>query len=269
MIRPVCPLCGNMLQSEACALRCAQGHSFDIARQGYVNLLTVDRKHSLSPGDTREMVAARRAFLNAGYYAPIAQAVERAVRLHCPQANCVLDVGCGEGYYLKQLAWLPERWGIDISKDAVRYAAARDKNAHWLTATAAHLPFADNTFDCVLSMFALTVEGEFARVLKRDGVFMQVLAGERHLPALKGIIYPELHEKKKDPHPKLEGFVLRESETLRFSFSLQSAEMVHNLLYMTPHVWRISKEGAQRLAQTSALEDCAEVIMNIYGRQTD
>ena len=156
MIQVICPVCGAALAPQGAAWRCVQGHCFDVARQGYVNLLTVTQKHSRHPGDTREMVAARRAFLDAGWYAPIAKTLADLVRRFCPEAASVLDAGCGEGYYLSQLGWVPERWGIDISRDAVRYAAARDRSAHWLTATAAHLPFADGGFDCVLSMFALT-----------------------------------------------------------------------------------------------------------------
>lgn len=182
-------------------------------------------------------------------------------------AEAVLDAGCGEGYYLSQLGWIPERWGIDISRDAVRYAAARDRGAHWLTATAAHLPFADGGFDCVLSMFALTAGAEFARVLRPGGIFVQVLAGQNHLPGLKSIIYPAHVEKEKTLHPALLGFSLLHTQTLRFSFSLPDAQSVHDLLYMTPHVWRITKRGAEALAQTAQLTDTAEVIFNIYGRQ--
>ena len=174
MIQVICPVCGAALEPQGAAWRCVQGHCFDVARQGYVNLLTVTQKHSRHPGDTREMVAARRAFLDAGWYAPIAKTLADLVRRFCPEAEAVLDAGCGEGYYLSQLGWVPERWGIDISRDAVRYAAARDRSAHWLTATAAHLPFADGGFDCVLSMFALTAGAEFFRVLRPGGIFLIV-----------------------------------------------------------------------------------------------
>ena len=149
----------------------------------------------------------------------------------------------------------------------MRYAAARDRSAHWLTATAAHLPFADGGFDCVLSMFALTAGAEFFRVLRPGGIFVQVLAGQGHLPGLKSIIYPAHVEKEKTLHPALPGFSLLHTQTLRFSFSLPDAQSVHNLLYMTPHVWRITKRGAEALAQTAQLTDTAEVIFNIYGRQ--
>ena len=110
MIQVICPVCGAALEPQGAAWRCVQGHCFDVARQGYVNLLTVTQKHSRHPGDTREMVAARRAFLDAGWYAPIAGALADLVRRFCPEAASVLDAGCGEGYYLSQLGWVPERW---------------------------------------------------------------------------------------------------------------------------------------------------------------
>ena len=266
MISPVCPICSGILKCEKPAWHCENGHSFDVARQGYVNLLTVQQKHSLSPGDTREMVVARRDFLDGGYYIPIAQKLRELVSRFAPQCKSVLDVGCGEGYYLSQID-AEEKWGIDISKEAVRYASARDKSVHFVTATAAHLPFAEGSFDCLLSMFALTMAEEFSRVLKEQGIFIQVLAGEKHLLGLKGIIYPTLLEKQKTLQPELDGFTLLHHETLTFDFTVKGQALVRDLLYMTPHVWRISKEGAAALEKTERLSDRAEVVFNVYGRQ--
>ena len=101
-----CPLDGAPLRRHGGALRCGRGHSFDLASQGYVNLLPVQNKRSLDPGDSKLMVAARRRFLNAGHYAPIAAAVGRAVLAGRPgdAPTACLDAGCGEGYYLRQLA---------------------------------------------------------------------------------------------------------------------------------------------------------------------
>lgn len=266
MVHPICPVCGEALLCERPAWHCPRGHSYDVARQGYVNLLTVQQKHSLHPGDTREMVLARRDFLDQGYYLPIVDKLRGLLCHFAPEADSVLDVGCGEGYYLSQLP-MKQRWGIDISKEAVRFAAVRDKNAHFLTATAAHLPFSAETFPVLLSMFALTVPGEFSRVLTRDGIFLQVLAGESHLRNLKRIIYPALLEKPKELHPDYPEFSLLHKETLSFDFKLESGQMVQNLLSMTPHFWRISREGALALANTAHLEDTAQVIFNVYGRQ--
>ena len=264
----LCPVCGQVLHRETGCWQCEKRHSFDIARQGYVNLLTVDRKHAKHPGDTREQVAARKAFLDAGYYTPIAQTVCRLLIPFAPKA--VLDAGCGEGYYMTRLQEaLPEAEyaGIDISKDAVRFAAVRNKQALWLTGTAAALPFPDENFDVVLSMFALTVEGEFARVLRPGGHYLQVIAGPDHLMGLKTVIYPEILRKEKNLHPELTGFILRHTETLEFPFTVEGNEQVQNLLSMTPHFWRISREGAQRLAILDRLEDRAQIVLNLYCKE--
>lgn len=264
----LCPVCGQALTRTENVWRCHAGHCFDVARQGYVNLLTVDRKHARHPGDTKEQVAARKAFLDAGYYTPIADAVCRLLVPHQPKA--VLDAGCGEGYYLTRLqsAWPQAEYaGIDISKDAVRFAAVRNKQALWLTGTAAALPFPDGSFDAVLSMFALTAEQEFARVLRPGGRFLQVLAGPEHLMGLKSIIYPTILRKEKALRPDLPGFRLETSETLEFSFAVEEQAQVENLLSMTPHFWRISKDGAARLAATARLEDTAQVILNFYCKE--
>lgn len=264
----LCPVCGQALTAQSNTWQCPNRHSFDVARQGYVNLLTVDRKHAKHPGDTKEQVAARKAFLDAGYYAPIAQKVAELTVPFAPKA--VLDAGCGEGYYLTQLQnHLPETEfaGIDISKDAVRFAAVRNKQALWLTATAAALPFPENSFDGVISMFALTVEEEYVRVLTANGWYLQVIAGTEHLMGLKSIIYPEILRKEKTLQPDLKGFTLETSETLEFTFTLNDPQQIGNLLSMTPHFFRISKEGAARLAETVTLTDTAQVIFNLYRKE--
>lgn len=264
----LCPVCGMQLERQERCWRCEKNHSFDIARQGYVNLLTVDRKHARHPGDTKEMVAARKAFLDGGFYTPIVEKLRELVTPLAPRS--LLDAGCGEGYYLTELQKsLPEAElsGVDISKDAVRFAAVRNKNALWLTGTAAALPFPDRSFDGVLSMFALTVEHEFARVLRPGGWYLQVLAGAEHLMGLKNIIYPEIIKKEKILHPVLTGFRLEQTQTLEFSFTLDDPAQIQNLLSMTPHLWRVSREGAARLAATEHLTDTAQVMFNLYRKE--
>ena len=157
-----CPLCGQTLLRQERTYRCAAGHSFDMARQGYVNLLPVQQKHSANPGDTREQVKSRREFLDGEFYAPIAAALcDMAKDAGC--AGPVLDIGCGEGYYSTRLAAALGCGlvGLDISKEAVRCAAGRYKEALWLCASAAHLPVADASAGLVTSLFALTIPEEF------------------------------------------------------------------------------------------------------------
>ena len=260
----ICPICGKELNRQEKCFVCPDRHSFDVARQGYVNLLTVQQKHSLAPGDTREQVLSRRAFLEAGYYAPIAKALIETAKKY-GVAGEILDIGCGEGWYSSQLAEalnLPLT-GLDISKEAVRVAAGKYKEANWLCATAAHIPVEDKSVKTLTSLFALTLPEEFRRVLADDGLYVQVLAAQDHLLGLKSVIYPELLLKEKDSVPEIPGFELVKSVPVRFEFTVEG-EQVQNLLSMTPHVYRISKEGAARLAATETLTDTASAVLNVY-----
>ncbi len=260
----LCPVCGNILEKTPGQYRCGAGHSFDIARQGHVNLLTVQQKHSKMPGDTAQQVISRRAFLDGGFYAPIAEAVTQTA-LELGAVGPILDVGCGEGYYSAQMAAAlqADLTGLDISKEAVRYAAGRYKGPTWLCATAAHIPVADHSVGILMSLFAVTLPEEFHRILAENGLFFQVLAAQDHLLGLKKIIYPQLNLREKDSVPDLPGFELVNTRPIRFDFTV-AGEQVQNLLSMTPHVYRISKEGAARLAATDVLTDTASCILNVY-----
>ena len=263
----VCPVCGEMLRRGEKEYRCENRHSFDIARQGHVNLLVVQQKHSLNPGDTREQVLSRRAFLEGGFYAPIADTLYKTAK-ELGAKGPILDVGCGEGYYSARLADALDAslTGLDISKEAVRCAAAKYKGKQWLCATAAHIPVEDGSADLLTSLFALTLPQEFARVLKPGGYYFQVLAAEDHLLGLKEIIYDQLHFKEKNTVPELPGFDLVKSVPIRFSFRVEGKQ-VQNLFSMTPHVFRIGKNGAERLAKTEVLTDTASCVLNVYRRQ--
>ena len=263
----LCPVCGEKLNKVDRAWLCPNRHSFDIARQGYVNLLTVQQKHSLNPGDTREQVLSRRSFLEAGYYAPILETLTETAK-ELGITGPILDVGCGEGYYSARLARTldAELVGLDISKEAVRCAAAKYKGPTWLTATAAHIPVEKGSAQLVTSLFALTLPEEFSRVLWDEGYYFQVLACQDHLLGLKSVIYPELNLKEKDSVPELPGFALVKSVPIRFSFTVED-EQIRNLFSMTPHVFRIGKEGAERLRNTKTLTDTASCVLNVYRKQ--
>lgn len=260
----LCPICGAPLAKGERALVCLSHHSFDIARQGYVNLLPVQQKHSQDPGDTREQVLSRRAFLDTGTYAPILEALIEAAREYGASGE-LLDVGCGEGYYcagLSQALGLPLT-GVDISKEAVRAAAARYKGPNWLCATAAHLPVGDESVGLLTSLFALTLPEEFLRVLRPGGLYIQVVAAEDHLLGLKRIIYDRLTHKEKHTTQELPGLTCLHSQHIAFDFTL-TKEQIPWLFAMTPHLFRIGKAGAARLAQAQTLEDRASCVLNVY-----
>ena len=262
----ICPICEKPLRREERSLVCPENHSFDIARQGYVNLLPVQRRHSAHPGDTKEQVASRREFLEGGFYAPIVDTLIAAAQKY-GASGPILDVGCGEGYYCARLAKAmgAELTGLDISKDAVRYAAGKYKDAQWVCATAARIPVEDGAAGLLTSLFAITLPEEFHRVLGENGLFFQVLAAQDHLLGLKRIIYDELIFREKDTVPELPGFTLLESIPIRFSFTVEGPQ-VRNLFAMTPHLFRVSKNGADRLRETKCLTDTASCVLNVFRR---
>ena len=269
-----CPLDGTPLNCHGATWRCPAGHSFDIAAYGYANLLPVQQKRSRDPGDSKEMVAARRRFLNAGHYQPIAAAVSRAAlaELSADATISCLDAGCGEGYYLRQLAAAAGEGqtlavlGLDISKWAVLSAAKQDRRANWLVGSNANLPVLPATLDLVLCMFGFPVYGEFARVLKPGGVLLQVDAGPGHLRELREIIYPTLKPERPVDNQVPTGFCSLSTETVRFQLAIDGAEQIADLLTMTPHLYRASAEGRARAAALTALAVTVDVRLTRFGR---
>lgn len=281
-----CPLDGEALTRHGGAWRCAAGHSFDIARQGYVHLLPVQNKRSRDPGDSKAMVAARQRFLEAGHYQPIAEAVGRAVLDGAgPGALSCLDAGCGEGYYLRELARAGEArrdeeggtavaslslMGLDISKWAVLAAARQAKQAgvpaSWVVGSNAHLPVQTGTLDRLLCLFGFPVAAEFARVLRPGGVLLMAEVGPDHLRELREIIYPRLKPQRSGAPDAPAGFTRLDTETLRYPVSLEGAAPVADLLAMTPHLYRASAEGRARAAALEALTVTVEVRLTRYVR---
>ncbi|MBT9499358.1 MAG: methyltransferase domain-containing protein [Zoogloea sp.] len=270
-----CPLDGAPLRRDGATWCCAAGHSFDIASQGYINLLPVQQKRSRDPGDSKEMVAARRRFLNAGFYQPIAAAVSRAALADLrpgATASC-LDAGSGEGYYLRQLAAAATEsrqslavLGLDISKWAVLSAAKQDKRPSWVVGSNANLPVLPGSLDRVLCMFGFPVYAEFARVLKPAGLLLQVDAGPDHLRELREIIYPALKpERSAEPRPPA-GFVSLSTESVGYSADIVGAEQIADLLAMTPHLYRATAEGRARAAALTALTVTVDVRLTRFGR---
>ncbi len=274
-----CPLDGAPLHGDGTSWRCAAGHSFDIAAQGYTHLLPVQQKRSRDPGDSKEMVAARRRFLNAGNYQPIAAAVSRAVLADLPRhktASC-LDAGCGEGYYLRQVAAATPHQqtlavlGLDISKWAVISAAKQSAlsnvgRPNWVVGSNANLPVLPGTLDRVLCMFGFPVYAEFARVLKPNGQLLQVDAGPDHLRELREIIYPTLKPERPADEQAPAGFVSLSSEIIRFPLALSGTAQIADLLAMTPHLYRASAEGRAKAAALTALSVTVDVRLTRFGR---
>lgn len=270
-----CPLDGKPLHRNGSAWRCAGGHSFDIASQGYSHLLPVQNKRSRDPGDSKEMVACRQRFLDAGHYRPIADAASHAVLADtAPDATvCCLDAGCGEGYYLRQLTAADNEArrlaliGLDISKWAVLSAAKQDKRMAWVVGSNANLPVRSGTLDRVLCMFGFPVYAEFSRVLAAEGQLVQVDAGPEHLRELREIIYPVLKTERAIERPEPTGFTGLSGEAVRYSVEINGQQQIADLLAMTPHLYRASSEGRARAAALQSLSVTVDVRLTRYLRK--
>jgi len=256
------------LVPDKCALRCASGHSFDRAREGYCNLLLVHQKATLHPGDNPEMVAARRKFLEAGYYRPLAERLLAMVRVASP--SCLLDAGCGEGYYLGQLrSALPglPLAGTDISRAAIKAAAKKHKGIPFAVASNKQLPFAPQSMGAILSLFGFPAWEGFKKVLSADGRVVLVDPGPDHLLELREQIYAEV---KRTEVVSLDeafssGFILEAEEKMDFRFHLPSQEAIQDLLAMTPHGYRMGQAGKERVGKLDGLEVRASVVIRTLG----
>ena len=267
-----CPICALPLHREPSGYRCARGHNYDLAREGYTYLLPPNRKHSLAPGDDKGMAAARRNFLSKGYYQPLLQALCTLSCQHTPASPRVLDAGCGEGYYtaglyqaLVQAGKVPQMAGIDISKFILRSAARREKEIEFAVASSYHLPLPDASVDLLLNCFSPLAIEEFARVLRPGGTFVYVVPAAHHLWELKEILYdaPYPNEEKAIPYP---GFTYGSVTCVDFSITLPSQEDIHNLFQMTPYYWKTPREGAARLAQCTSLTTQAGFRIHTFFR---
>lgn len=285
----LCPLDQQPLLPNEQGWQCSAGHQFDRAKQGYVNLLPVQQKKSLQPGDNKDMVRARKSFLDTGYYGPVASALSNMVLTHINNSGAAepayLDAGCGEGYYLAEFIRHASEQpteqptvqraqhsvallGLDISKWAVQAAAKRSKQIQWVVGTNAQLPIANASFDVISAVFGFPVYEEFARVLKPNGLLIVVEPTANHLHQLRDIIYPTVAQTERPAPKAMPGFNLHGCQGVNFTIKLTSSNDILNLLAMTPHVHRITNEALSRLTQLTELTVTVDMQCVLYLRNT-
>lgn len=245
-----------------------------MARQGYVHLLPVQNKKSKEPGDSKEMVDARSRFLDGGFYLPISEQLNALALQHLSvsEALCVMDAGCGEGYYLSRFgealqsrAGTASLIGIDISKPAVAAATRRNRQVTWLVASNSNPPLLPQSVDMIFCMFGFPVYEAFKKILKPRGKIVLVEAGPDHLLELRQIIYPEV---RKSPPPVLDkaeqaGFALIDSQTLHFQTAALDREQIADLLLMTPHLFRATREGKEAAQRLESLVLTVDVVLRV------
>lgn len=231
-----CPHCALPLLLGPATATCESGHSFDRAKGGHLNLLVGGRLRSGAvAGDTPDALAARRRFLSAGGYTPIADALTEAVGT---VDGAVLDVGCGEGSYTSRLV-ATARYGLDVSKRAVQMAARLLPDATFVVGSAYRLPVQDHSLAAVTSVFAPHPLGEFARVLRPGGRWVTVTPGPMHLvemrPAADGVTGSKALERQRRRAEPPEGSAT--AHRLEYRLDLDDAT-ADDLFLMTPIRWQ-------------------------------
>lgn len=261
----VCPKCHAPLTvCEGGAAKCKNNHSYDRARAGYYNLLltSVGGTH----GDNREMVEARRDFLDTGAYLPLANATAELCVKYAAGGS-VLDVGCGEGYYtdLIEQRCGAEVSAFDISREAVKLAHRRNPRLSLAVASAYNVPVADESFDLVLNMFSPLAPSEVHRALKPGGKFIMAIPGEEHLFGLKAATYKTPYKNELSPLG-LDGFELISKERVRYELKLSSQSEIRSLFMMTPYAYRTGREERERVLSLSSLVTEVDFYLLAYRR---
>ncbi len=273
----VCPICECALTRNAARFHCPNGHSYDIAREGYVNLLRAPYL-----GDTRAMLRARRAFLDAGHYRPLADsltnaALEHARRYAAASPAALLDVGCGEGTYIAGIANALRAcdlagpvFGLDVAKDAVSMAAKRYRQINFLVANGnTRLPFASASLDLLLCAFAPRNPAEFARVLAPDALFLVALPSPAHLHEARaafGLLDVEPDKERHIQRQFESAFTLNSSARIEYECSLTGPDLA-NLILMSPSARHIQPDVVQRARGTERFSVTASFVVQRYLRR--
>ena len=256
----VCPVCGGQLNRNDRVMRCEMGHSFDVAKEGYVNLLMTNKKGDLI-GDDKLSARSRRDFLNKGYYAALK---DELCRMFANKNGKMLDICCGEGYYTAALGENEnlQVYGFDISREMVRLAAKRG-NGTYFVANMATIPLADASMDYAIHLFAPFNEKSFASVLKPGGVLYTVVPGRHHLWGLKQALYETPYEND-EQLPQTTHLRLVGSHKVCAQIQLASQEDIQAVFRMTPYYFHTSEQDKQKLEALTSLSTPVEFVIAAY-----
>lgn len=251
----LCPICENELVKKDKCYVCVNNHSFDIAKQGYLNL---NLKNSQNTGDEKEMIRARNAFLQKDYYLFLKDKLNEIIK--GLNKESLLDLACGEGYYTSYFE-VKDKLGIDLSKEALKIASRNDKNTTYILKNIFAVPLEDKSMDVITTIFA-PVSSEISRLLKDDGYFILVRPDARHLYELKEAVYdkPYLNEIE---DVKIQGLKIDNEIKINKKVLLDNTDL-NNLFMMTPYYHKTSKSDIAKLESIDTLEVSFEFIIDVY-----
>lgn len=264
----LCPVCQKNLTDDMNRYICENGHAFDKAKEGYVNLLAGRHKQGSLIGDNRDMAKARRRFLEKGYYDFLAEELVRLLFSFHKDNGTILDISCGEGYYTDFLRRKTQAdvLGFDISKEMIRMAAKKYREVLFFVANIAAIPLQSGSIDAAVQICAPFHEKEFCRILKKDGVLLSVVPGRRHLWGLKEILYENPYENQPDnsDYPSLR---LKETISIGKTAVIEGRETIADLFAMTPYSYKTSEQDKQKLLSLDSLTTQLSFDIRIFKKE--
>lgn len=255
----ICPICKNELHKTLKSYICNNKHCFDIAKEGYLNL---NRKNSQNTGDEKEMINARRNFLNKGYYHFLRDKINELIN----EEDTLLDLACGEGYYTSFFK-AKDKVGVDLSKSGLKIASKNDPNTLYLLNNIFNNPLKDHCLDKIITIFAPIAKQEIVRLLKDDGKFILVRPNSKHLYELKQVVYdkPYLNEIE---NIQIEGLKL-EQEISISNRSMLDTNDLHNLFMMTPYYHTTSIKDKEKLDGIKNLDVTFDFLIDVFSLYND
>lgn len=263
----VCPVCKKNLNKDGNCYRCESRHCFDIAKEGYVNLLAGNHKAGESIGDNKDMALSRKKFLEKGYFSPLADKITELIAEYGKSRPTVCDICCGEGWYSNEIMKkIPcNMLCFDLSKEMVRLAAKRKNGATFFVANLASIPLADKSVDVGFHLFAPFHDKEFSRILKDNGIIITAVAGENHLFEIKEILYDTPYKNDEMP-PETTLLKLREKIKVTEKIHLDCKEDIQSLFAMTPYYYRTSESDKQKLPEYNELDVTIDFAVFVYSK---
>ena len=250
----LCPVCKKILYREDRSYRCENGHCFDLAKEGYLNL---NLKNSQNTGDNPTMIKARKSFLEKGYY----QFLRDEVNALIDNEDELVDLACGEGYYTSFFK-AKEMIGIDLSKTGLKIASKSDPDGIYLLNSIFHDPLEDESADVITTIFAPLAKEEIVRILKPKGRFIFVRPDQRHLYELKEVLYdePYLNETK---NIDIEGLTLEKQIPIAQKREVPQEDL-QNLFMMTPYFNTTSDKDKEKLKKSESLNITFAFLIDVY-----